>query len=118
MKPKYHFFKNTKYAIEGIWSLIKNETSFCIELGIIIPAIIISFFLPISLLEHLILIFVLILILIIEALNSAIESCVDLTTDKWHEKAKMAKDYGSSAVFFSIVLALFTWGIILGHLYL
>ncbi|MBK1971817.1 diacylglycerol kinase [Campylobacter sp. TTU-622] len=118
MKPKYSLLNNTKYAIEGILSLIKNETSFCIELSIIIPAIIISFFLPISLLEHLFLIFVLILILIVEALNSAIESCVDLITNEWNEKAKIAKDCGSSAVFFSVILALFTWGMILGRLYL
>ena len=61
---------------------------------------------------------VLMLILIIEALNSAIEACVDLITNEWHEKAKIAKDCASAAVFFSVLSALFVWGFILYNIYL
>ncbi len=118
MKPKYHFLNNTKYALEGLKALIKNEISFCLELLIIIPALIFSLFLDLSLVEHLLLIIVLMLILITEALNSALEACVDLACEKWHEKAKLAKDCGSAAVFFSIILALITWLCILGKLWI
>lgn len=118
MKPKYHLFNNAKYAFEGILALLKNEMAFRIELCVIIPAFIISFFLNVSLIEHLFLIAVLMIILIIEALNSAIEACVDLITNEWHQKAKIAKDCASAAVFFSVCLALFTWGFILGNLWL
>lgn len=118
MKPKYHFLSNARYALEGILALLKNEMAFRIELCVIIPAIIFSFFLDVSLLEHLFLIAVSILILIVEALNSAIEACVDLITNEWYEKAKIAKDCASAAVFFSVCLALFTWGFILGNLWL
>lgn len=113
MKPKYHLFKNAKYAFEGVKALIKNEVAFRLELSIIIPALILSFFLKLSLTQHLLLILVLMLILITEALNSAIEACVDLTTSKWNEKAKIAKDCGSAAVFFSVCLAIFVWGLTL-----
>ncbi|EOJ1015301.1 diacylglycerol kinase [Campylobacter jejuni] len=113
MKPKYRFFNNARYALEGIYALFKNEIAFRIEFCVIIPAIIFSFFLKVSFLEHLLLVSVLILILIVEALNSAIEACVDLITNEWHEKAKMAKDCASAAVFFSLLLALFVWGFIL-----
>ncbi|MBZ7934867.1 diacylglycerol kinase [Campylobacter sp. W0065] len=109
MKPKYHIFNNAKYALEGVIALFKNEMAFRIEICIIIPAIFISFFLKISLIEHLILIAVLILVLIAESFNSAIEACVDLITDKWHQKAKIAKDCASAGVFFSVVLAVFSW---------
>ncbi|PVX04981.1 diacylglycerol kinase, partial [Campylobacter jejuni] len=51
-------------------------------------------------------------------LNSAIEACVDLITNEWHEKAKIAKDCASAAVFFSVLLALFVWGFILYNIYL
>ncbi|HFN3418249.1 diacylglycerol kinase [Campylobacter jejuni] len=118
MKPKYHFLNNARYALEGIFTLFKNEMAFRIELCIIIPAIVFSFFLKVSFLEHLLLVSVLMLILIIEALNSAIEACVDLVTNKWHEKAKIAKDCASAAVFFSVLLALFVWGFILYNIYL
>lgn len=118
MKPKYHLFKNAKYAFDGIKALIKNEAAFRLELCIIIPIAILSFFLKLSFLEHLFLIAVLMLILIVEALNSAIEACVDLITSEWNEKAKIAKDCGSAAVFFSVCLALFVWGFILYRLWL
>ncbi|EAK2412549.1 diacylglycerol kinase [Campylobacter jejuni] len=118
MKPKYHFLNNARYALEGIFTLFKNEMAFRIELCIIIPAIVFSFFLKVSFLEHLLLVSVLMLILIIEALNSAIEACVDLVTNEWHEKAKIAKDCASAAVFFSVLLALFVWGFILYNIYL
>lgn len=113
MKPRYSFFANTKYALQGFLALLQFEKSFKIELFIIIPALILNYFLPLSLIEHLFLAGVLVLILITEALNSAIEACVDLITNKWHEKAKMAKDCGSVAVFFAIIFALFSWGVIL-----
>ncbi|MCZ0771815.1 diacylglycerol kinase [Campylobacter hepaticus] len=118
MKPKYHFFNNAKYALEGILTLCKNETSFKIELCIIIPFFILSFFLQVNTVLHLILIAVLILILIAEAFNSAIEACVDLVTHEWHEKAKIAKDCASAGVFFSILLALFVWGFVLYSVFL
>ncbi|ECL4319157.1 diacylglycerol kinase [Campylobacter jejuni] len=118
MKPKYHFLNNARYALEGIFTLFKNEMAFRIELCIIIPAIVFSFFLKVSFLEHLLSVSVLMLILIIEALNSAIEACVDLVTNEWHEKAKIAKDCASAAVFFSVLLALFVWGFILYNIYL
>ncbi|ARJ57180.1 diacylglycerol kinase [Campylobacter cuniculorum] len=118
MKPKYHLFKNTKYALDGMKALIKNEKAFRLELMIIIPALILSFFLKISLTQHLFLICVSILVLIVEALNSALEACVDLTCEKWHEKAKIAKDCASAAVFLSICLAVVVWIYILGNLWI
>ena len=116
MKPKYSFFANTKYALQGLASLLKFESSFKIELCIIIPALIFDYFLPLNLIEHLFLAGVLVLILITEALNSALEACVDLATNQWHEKAKIAKDCGSAAVFFAIVFALFSWSAVLLNL--
>lgn len=99
MKPKYHLFKNAKYALEGILILLKNEMSFKIEFGIIIPAIICSFFLPVSLVEHLLLVSVLLVVFIAESFNTAIEACVDLSVDSWHKQAKIAKDCASAGVF-------------------
>ncbi|MBM0636430.1 diacylglycerol kinase [Campylobacter sp. VicNov18] len=118
MKPKYHFLSNAKYALEGFLTLLKNERAFQIELSIIIPVFIISFFLPVSMATHLVLISVLILILIAEAFNSAVEACVDLIIDEWHEKAKIAKDCASAGVLFSVFLAFFVWAFALYSVYL
>lgn len=118
MKPKYHFLKNALFALEGVVAMLKNEMSFRLELCVIIPAFVLSFFLPVNVFEHLFLIVVLLLILIAEAFNSAIEACVDLVSDEWSKKAKIAKDCASAGVFFSIILAVITWSFVLVSLWI
>lgn len=117
MKPKYKFFSNFSYAMAGVLAMLKNEVAFRLELIFIVPALILSFFLPINLQTHLILVGVLFFIIIAECFNSAIESCVDLVTDEFHQKAKIAKDCASAGVFFTVVLALLTWAFVLFDLY-
>ena len=117
MKPKYKFLANWGYAMAGVLAMLKNEVAFRIELAIILPALVISLFLPVSVETHLILVGVLFLIIIAECLNSAVEACVDLITSEFHEKAKIAKDCASAGVFFSVVLALATWAFVLYKLY-
>ena len=117
MKPKYKFLANWGYAMAGVLAMLKNEVAFRIELAIILPALVISLFLPVSVETHLILVGVLFLIIIAECLNSAVEACVDLITNEFHEKAKIAKDCASAGVFFSIVLAVGVWAFVLYKLY-
>ena len=113
MKPKYHFFANAKYALEGVLAMLKNERAFQIELAVILPALVVDCFLPIDLVLHLLLAAVLFIILIAEAFNSAIEACVDLVTEELHPMAKIAKDCASAGVFFSITLAVLVWAVVL-----
>lgn len=109
MKPQYKFFNNARYAFEGLITLIKEEKSFKIEIFIIIPLILISLFMPVTLITHILLVLSLLLILLVEALNSAIERCVDLNTQEFHILAKGAKDCGSAAVCISITMAVIVW---------
>lgn len=117
MKPKYNFFKNASFALSGVIAMFKNEVAFRLELIFIVPALIISLFLPVDIATHLVLAGVLAIIIIAECVNSAVEACVDLVTNEWHEKAKIAKDCASAAVFFSIVLAVFSWAFVLFKLW-
>jgi len=112
-QPKYSLFKNASYAIDGLKDLLKNETSFRLEIiffFLLLPVII---FIDVSLDEKLFMAFSLILILIAEALNGAIERVVDLVTLEYHEMAKRAKDAGSTAVLISVLFAICVWGVIL-----
>ncbi len=112
-KPKYHFFKNTQYAMEGLIHAIKTESSFRLELFFSLFVFLAIFILDIELIYKLVLIVTAFLILIVELLNSAIENVVDLVTTDIHPLAKSAKDIGATAVMFSIILHLFSWIIIL-----
>jgi diacylglycerol kinase (ATP) len=108
-QPKYHFFKNTLYAISGIFDIVKNETSFKIELFICFILINYLVFTDIDLSYKLIMFVTLMGMLLAEIINSAIERVVDLVTLEYHDMAKRAKDAGSAIVFASIIIFLVTW---------
>jgi len=110
LKKKYNLFKNSKYAFEGILTLLK-EKAFQLELLFIIPLLVLLFFLNLTPLQKSIMAASLIFILITEALNTAVEYTVDLVTDEWREFAKRAKDTASAAVLFSLIQAAIIWGI-------
>lgn len=115
-QPKYSLFKNTSYALSGLRMVFKDESSFKLEFFIIVPFIIISLFLDVSLSEHLLLAGSMVIILIVECINSAIERCIDIVTNEYHILAKQAKDAGSGAVFLTISMAMITWISILWNL--
>ena len=112
-KPKYHLFKNTRYAIDGFFYALKTESSFKLELfaAIFIMAGIV--YIDTSLTNKLVLLVSGILVLIIELVNSAIENVVDLVTKDIQPLAKSAKDIGSAAVMFSVILHIICWVCIL-----
>lgn len=53
------------------------------------------------------------LVMIVELLNTAVEVVVDRIGVERHHLSGFAKDLGSSAVLFSLLLAVATWGLIL-----
>jgi len=112
-KPKYHFLKNTQYALSGLKHTLKTESSFKLELFLGIFIFFGIYIIDVALIYKLILIVTACLILIVELLNSAIENVVDLVTKDIHPLAKTAKDIGATAVMFSIVLHLLCWFLIL-----
>lgn len=112
-KPKYHLFKNTKYALSGLKHVLKTESSFRLELFFAIFIIAGIIVIDTSLTNKLILLVSGILVLIIELVNSAIENVVDLVTKEYAPLAKTAKDIGSTAVMFSIILHVVCWVLVL-----
>ena len=112
-KPKYHLFKNTQYAVEGLIHAIKTESSFRLELVAGVFIFLAIYMIDISSTEKLILIITAFLVLIVELLNSAVENVVDLVTKDIHPLAKSAKDIGATAVMFSISLHIICWIVIL-----
>lgn len=112
-QPKYNFFKNTSYALEGLKDLIKNETSFKVELVIVCLLLPVIIFIDSSLTNKILMFITLMGMPLTEAINSAIERVVDLVTLEHHDMAGRAKDVGSAVVFISIFIFIVTWGIII-----
>ena len=117
-QPKYNFFKNTSYAINGLKDLIKTETSFKIELIITIILLPVIIFVDATLTNKALMFITLMGMLMAETINSAIERVVDLVTLEHHHMAGRAKDVGSAIVFLSIFIFVVTWSIILIDTYI
>ena len=66
----------------------------------------ISLFFDLTRAEFLCLMFTVVLVIIAEMVNTAIETVVDLYTDLYHPKAKIAKDVGAGAVVIAAINAI------------
>jgi diacylglycerol kinase len=92
------FWQSLQIALHGASYVLRTERNAQIEGMIALLAIGLGLFLNITAVEWAI-VFVLIgLVLALEILNTAVEAVVDLTTDQYHELAKVAKDAAAGAV--------------------
>lgn len=100
------------YSMQGFKEAWRNEHAFRQEVMLVVPASILALLLPLSAMEKLALVAVLLIVLIVELLNSAIEAVVDRVSFEHHPLSKIAKDFGSAAVFLALSLAGLTWAVI------
>ena len=117
-KNKYSLIKNTKYALDGLRTVFKNEFSFRLELILFSPVAIIIILLNVSFILKLFLIVTGVLIFISEIFNSAVENVVDLVTKEHHELAKNAKDIAAAGVMVAVALHIFVWMVVLYHIFI
>lgn len=105
--------KAAGYSWKGIRAAWKNEAAFRQEGVAAIAAIAIACWLDVDPITRVLLIGSVILVMIVEILNSAIEAVVDRIGPEFHELSGRAKDMGSAAVLFAILLTLIVWGTLL-----
>lgn len=100
------------YSYRGIRSALKNEAAFRQEFVLILVLIPLAFWLGETVEHRLLLIGPCVLVVVVELVNSAIEAVVDRIGSERHVLSGQAKDMGSAAVFFSLVLVVISWGLI------
>ena len=100
----------TSYSLAGFKAAFQNESAF--RQIILINALLIplSFFMPVSRVEQVLMIVVCLLAIIVELINSAIEAVVDRVSMAQHPLSKNAKDMGSAAQFVALAIIALTWG--------
>ena len=116
-KPKYTLFKNTRYALEGLAEVTRNEPSFRLQIVLFVFGMLTAWLLPIAFHYKAILAVSLFIPVMAEITNSAIERTVDLVTFDHHELAKRAKDAGAALVFISLAMLAFIWIVTLAAAY-
>lgn len=99
----------SKNSISGIRDAWQYESAFRQDIFISGVLLVASFFLAQTVVEWIILILPLFLLIIVELINSAIENVVDRIGPERHELSGRAKDMGSSAVFFCLILGAVVW---------
>lgn len=117
MKPGYtgvkRLFFATLYSIKGLKAAWRHESAFRQEIVLATFLVLLTFFLPVSKLEQLMMVASLVLVVIVELMNSAVEAVVDRIGSERHALSGRAKDMGSAAVFVSLLFVVFTWLLIL-----
>lgn len=101
--------KATGYSLKGLKQAWQHEAAFRQELMLLVVAVLVACWLPVSLLERLLLIGVVVVVVLMELVNSAIEAVVDHVGTEHHELSGRAKDIGSAAVFMALVFAAVVW---------
>lgn len=100
----------TGYSLAGFKAAFQNEAAFRQIILINSMLIPLSFFMPVSRVEQVIMIVVCLLAIIVELINSAIEAVVDRVSMEQHPLSKNAKDMGSAAQFVALAIITLTWG--------
>ena len=97
------------HSFRGIRACWEHEAAFRQDVLLSLVLFILSFFLARSAEQWLLLVFPLFLILIVELLNSAVENVVDRIGPDLHTLSGRAKDMGSAAVLFCLILIATSW---------
>jgi diacylglycerol kinase (ATP) len=100
----------TGYSLAGFKAAFQNEAAFRQIILINLLLIPLSFFMPVSRVEQVLMIVVCLLAIIVELINSAIEAVVDRVSIEQHPLSKNAKDMGSAAQFVALAIIALTWG--------
>ena len=100
-KHKLHndnFIDALKNAIKGLVYTVKTQLNIKRQIAIAVFVIAMGIILKIPKIEFMFLIFSIALVIFAETVNTAIETVVDMYTEKYNEKARIAKDVGAGAV--------------------
>ena len=101
------------YSVAGLRAAYKKESAFRQELILAVVLIPLGVILGRTGVERTLLIGSILIVMIVELLNSAVEATVDRGGKNWDKLAGRAKDMGSAAVLFALLLLGLTWSFIL-----
>ena len=100
----------TKYSMDGLTAAFKNEAAFRQEALMSMLLIPVAIWLQPGFVPFCLLVGSMLLVMMVELLNTGIETAIDYQSMDVHPMAKLAKDFGSAAVFLSLVNLALVWG--------
>lgn len=113
-----NWFSVFAHAADGCWYGFRTQRNFKIHLFLSLLVLGLSLWLEVSFERFLLLIMAIIFGFTVEMANTALEKTVDLVTEKYHPKAKIAKDLAAGTMLMaSIGLAVLGFLILLPPLF-
>ncbi len=97
MKPT-RLIDKVNLAIEGIIYSVRTQRHMRYHLVVALVALLVSLVVNISRSEFIMLAMAIILVLVTEMLNTAIEATIDMISEEYHPRAKVAKDIAAGVV--------------------
>jgi len=107
------FLRKAGWSWDGLKAAFKSEKAIRQETVVLLASVILTFIVPVSPAERILLIVLPILLLATELLNTAIEEVIDFVCPEQHPMAKKAKDCGSAAVALVAISLGLAWLIVL-----
>ena len=98
--------KSFRFALNGLWLMLKNEHNSRIHLLAAIFALTLGIILKLNYSEWCLLLIVICIVFLTELLNTSLESLADLIDPEWNEKIREAKDYSAAAVMISALVSI------------
>jgi diacylglycerol kinase (ATP) len=96
------------YSLAGLRAAW-DEPALRLEMVMLVVAIPLALWLPVGVLERLLLTGSVVALFIVEILNTSMEAAIDRISEEWHPLSKLAKDLGSAAVFVAALFAGAVW---------
>ncbi len=91
-------FKSVKYALKGLWMLLKSENSIKLQFGVGIALTFLGFSMNISTSEWTAQFLAIGLVMVAEGLNTSVEKIANFIHPEYHEKIGEIKDIAAGAV--------------------
>ncbi len=104
--------KSVKYAVKGVFLLIKTEHSIMVQCAIALIMTIIGFAVDISSVEWMFQFLAIGLVLVAESVNTAVEKLTDFVHPDYNKEIGFIKDIAAGAPAFAAIIAMIIGGII------
>lgn len=100
---KRHHPIELRFALQGLIYALTTQPNFFVHCIFASLVILVGLFFHLEIYEWLAIALSISLVVTIEAVNTALETIVDLVTEEYHPKAKIAKDLAAASVLLSSI---------------
>ncbi len=105
-RSKTTLLQSFNHAFQGLVYSVRHQRNMRIHMAVALIVLVASIFLNVSRLELVIIFATIAFVLMAELMNTAIEALVDIVTEEYDPRAKVAKDLAAGAVLIAAINAL------------